>query len=269
MTRMRDQELAERVLAGDTDAWHDLVERYAGLIHSVAGRYFHDRDEVSTVFVRVLERIHGGLLAQYEGRARLSTWLAVVARSTALDHLRHVKGRRITPPGVLALDGFHQRVFAAYYDDGLSIEAIRHQETRENRAPTEGEILAALNTIIDSIGQTKRRRLEFERQARRDGLGPGRLIEYLEHRRRQHEQAAAAQNPDALLLEQETRKTLRRIDELRATLPHEERRALTLRFDEERSAAEIAEALELPDRRQAYTLVNRALRRLRRLIEGQ
>src|SRR5689334_23454602 len=90
-----DLELVRRILAGDAAAWSAFVERYAGLLYSVVRRTLrsNDRDEIRTVLANVLVSLRRSKFATFEGRAALSTWLTLVARSEALDQLRRRVGR--------------------------------------------------------------------------------------------------------------------------------------------------------------------------------
>ena len=94
-----DQNLARKAARGSEEAWHELVERYSGLIYSLIRRYLAhpDEDERRSVYVEVLETLQGGALARFDGRASLSTWIGVVTRSRCMDYLRRQHGRRQTP----------------------------------------------------------------------------------------------------------------------------------------------------------------------------
>ncbi len=79
--------LLARVVAGEESAWNELVDRFAGLVWSVA-RSFHlaaatTDDVVQTVWLR---------LAEYSSRIRepdrLAAWLATATRNEALRVIR-------------------------------------------------------------------------------------------------------------------------------------------------------------------------------------
>ena len=84
------------LLDGDKSAWDAFVARHANLIYAAirrafaaAGRPLDDADDIfQDVFVRLAANEYR-LLRQYDpARAALSTWLTIVARSTALNVLR-------------------------------------------------------------------------------------------------------------------------------------------------------------------------------------
>jgi RNA polymerase sigma-70 factor (ECF subfamily) len=77
---------------GDKDAWDGFVRRYAGLIVSavrgVAREHAESEDLVQEVFLRLCKDGFRLMRTYDSTRAGLSTWLTIVARSTARDVLR-------------------------------------------------------------------------------------------------------------------------------------------------------------------------------------
>jgi RNA polymerase sigma factor (sigma-70 family) len=77
---------------GDKNAWDGFVRRYAGLIVSavraVAREHADAEDLVQEVFLRLCKDGFRLMRTYDPGRAGLSTWLTIVARSTARDVLR-------------------------------------------------------------------------------------------------------------------------------------------------------------------------------------
>ena len=97
---------------GDKSAWDAFVRRYAGLIVSAVRGVAHDggdiEDLVQEVFVRLCKDGFRLLKTYDPSRAGLSTWLTIVARSTARDALRR-RQLQLTPidavpEGLLATD---------------------------------------------------------------------------------------------------------------------------------------------------------------------
>jgi len=80
------------LLAGDKRAWEAFVRRYAALIvaavRSVAPTSGDVEDLTQEVFVRLCKDDFRLLRSYDRARASLSTWLTIVARSTARDALR-------------------------------------------------------------------------------------------------------------------------------------------------------------------------------------
>ena len=84
---MDAQELLSRVVDGDEQAWKELVDRYAGLVWSVARSYrlssASTDDVVQTVWLRLAE--HCGRIREPD---RLASWLATTTRNEALRVIR-------------------------------------------------------------------------------------------------------------------------------------------------------------------------------------
>lgn len=80
-------EVIARVLAGDTQAFAVLVDRYQKVVYNVALRFLQDGDEAEdvaqAVFVKVYER-----LSSYDHRLKFFSWLYRVTVNESLNHLR-------------------------------------------------------------------------------------------------------------------------------------------------------------------------------------
>ena len=254
------------ILAGSVEAWHEFIHTYSGLINSVIVRYVFDEDERRTVLVEVLDRLYRGLLAQYEGRAALSTWLVLVSRSTVLDHLRRTRVRREVPAAVKDLPSREIRVFHLYYLQGLSFDAVRHRLGQSGVELDAAELAGILLHIQSLFSRRKLRRLEIDRQECSCNAIVNRLREFHEETSREREQARESLNPETELLRKEARASLERVLNLLGELPDQERAALDLHFEQGKSAREIARELDLPGPRRAYSIIDRAIRRIRTLL---
>jgi RNA polymerase sigma factor (sigma-70 family) len=95
---------------GEKSAWDAFVRRYAGLIVSAVRGVAHGggdvEDLVQDVFVRLCKDGFRLLKTYDPARAGLSTWLTIVARSTARDALRR-RQLALTP-----LDAVPERLLA-------------------------------------------------------------------------------------------------------------------------------------------------------------
>lgn len=88
------------LLRGDKAAWDAFVDRYARVVYAAIHRAFaggaHDPDAAADVFQDVFVRLCRNdyrLLHGFDpARASLATWLTVIARSAAIDHLRRQRG---------------------------------------------------------------------------------------------------------------------------------------------------------------------------------
>ncbi len=106
---MADTDLAALV-AGNKAAWDGFVRRYAGLVLSAVRSLVREGAEAEDILQEVLVRLckdNFRLLKTYDpARAGLSTWLTIVARSTARD-----VQRRHRPPQS-ALEDVPERLLA-------------------------------------------------------------------------------------------------------------------------------------------------------------
>jgi RNA polymerase sigma factor (sigma-70 family) len=104
--------LPDALLRGEKAAWDAFVRRYGGLVvaavRGVASVYGDVEDLTQDVFVRLC-RDDFRLLRSYDpARASLSTWITIVARSTARDRLRRRRPESVpidaVPEAQLAID---------------------------------------------------------------------------------------------------------------------------------------------------------------------
>src|SRR5512143_973388 len=90
-----DAELVRLVLAGDTDLYAVLVNRYRTRVSRYVERFTYDvedaRDVTQDVFIKVY-----GALDSFDPRFKFSTWLFRIAGNAAIDHLRRRRGHTIS-----------------------------------------------------------------------------------------------------------------------------------------------------------------------------
>ena len=96
----------EECLLGDPEAWRNFFDHAQPLIHAAVRRTLakhglREQADVEDVCQEVLYRLFLGerrLLATYDPeRGSFKTWLAIVARSTAVDYLRRREASRFLP----------------------------------------------------------------------------------------------------------------------------------------------------------------------------
>lgn len=81
-----DQELIERVLGGERQAYNPLVERYQRAIYSHARRMLRDHDQADEVAQETFVRAYANL-KKYDGRYRFYTWIITIATNLCHDAL--------------------------------------------------------------------------------------------------------------------------------------------------------------------------------------
>lgn len=109
---MANEPLPEALLNGDRDAWESFVRRYGGLIiaavRGLAASPGDVEDLTQEVFVRLCKDGFRLLRSYDPERASVSTWLTIVARSTARDALRRRRADSVpieaVPEQQLAVD---------------------------------------------------------------------------------------------------------------------------------------------------------------------
>ena len=109
---MANEALSEELLNGDSTAWEGFVRRYGGLIvaavRGLASTQGDVEDLTQEVFVRLCKNDFRLLRSYDPARAGLSTWLTIVARSTARDALRRRRAESVpieaVPEAQLAVD---------------------------------------------------------------------------------------------------------------------------------------------------------------------
>lgn len=271
MSRSSDIELAQLVADGDVAAWHAFVKRYSGLIYSLVGRYLGDpdEDERRAVYVAVLESLHGGALARYDGRAALSTWIGVVTRSRCLDRHRSRHGRRQTPQWLAGLAERDQEIYHLYFIEGLSYALVCDRIRGKSPDFSVEDLVDALDRIEEHLDAGVRKRLAFDLQARTSGAVSGRVLEYCAELSAEAAQKDTFFDPENEVVEQELRGRLARLESAIERLDAEEAHAVASRFAEGLTARETADVMGLSGPRRVYTIVDRALRKLREILEVQ
>ena len=109
---MARDSLPEALLRGEKVAWDAFVRRYGGLVvaavRGIAAGQSEIEDLTQEVFVRLCKDDFRLLRSFDPARASLSTWLTIVARSTARDGLRRRRAEAVpleaVPESQLAID---------------------------------------------------------------------------------------------------------------------------------------------------------------------
>ena len=92
MKHLSDQELMRIVQAGDYSPASEIYDRYSGRIYNFAFRFLKNaegaEDAVQEVFVKMLKYAN-----QFNGEAKLSTWLFSITANWCRDYLRKADNR--------------------------------------------------------------------------------------------------------------------------------------------------------------------------------
>ena len=135
----KGQSIVRRWRAGDRGAFNDLFKEYRPLVYGVLYNLLHSdpdiEDVVQTAFLEVFRS-----LDRFEGRSRLSSWIARVALHVGYHHLRHRKSRP-----------HHYRAEELTIDPVDPIGRGNPQTAVERREVTE-----RVHAVLETIAQKKR-----------------------------------------------------------------------------------------------------------------
>jgi RNA polymerase sigma-70 factor (ECF subfamily) len=113
--------LIQRCLAGDQDAWADIVRQYRRRIYSVAYKFTGNHEEAEDltqdIFIKVFRALH-----TFDRRANFQTWLISVSRNMCIDHYRSVRKERETINRDIDADDLMPVA------DGLAADALLEQQ---------------------------------------------------------------------------------------------------------------------------------------------
>ncbi|HET8798159.1 MAG TPA: RNA polymerase sigma factor [Thermoanaerobaculia bacterium] len=127
MKHLSDQELMRIVQAGDYSPASEIYDRYSGRIYNFAFRFLKNaeaaEDATQEVFVKMLKHAN-----QFQGDAKLSTWLFSITANWCRDHLRKADNKTKETDDVLVT-----LPASSEYSPDRNLER-RENETRVRRA---------------------------------------------------------------------------------------------------------------------------------------
>ncbi len=136
-----DEELVERSLAGDAEAFEVLVRRYGRAIYNVAGRFFRQpemrEDITQETFLKAYQALH-----TYRRGASFERWLMKIAVNACYDALRRMQRRREFSLADLAEDE------QTWLEEALAkpaFELFEQQQQSENAVALAEKLLASLS----------------------------------------------------------------------------------------------------------------------------
>jgi RNA polymerase sigma-70 factor (ECF subfamily) len=87
--------LIERCLAGDQEAWAEIVRLHRRKVYNLAykfvGRHEEAEDLTQDIFLRIFRALH-----TFDRRANFQTWLISLSRNLCIDHYRSMRKERET-----------------------------------------------------------------------------------------------------------------------------------------------------------------------------
>lgn len=112
-----DDELLQRIRAGATDDFAELVRRHQARVFGILHRYERDAQRLEDLAQETFLKAWRAL-DQFDARAPFEHWLARIAVRTALDHLRREKKHR----GNLGFDDLGEDTLDWLRDDNQNSE---------------------------------------------------------------------------------------------------------------------------------------------------
>ena len=89
-TGLGDNEIISRVLAGEQNAYADLVSRYQNYVFTLVLRMIKSREDAEEVAQDVFVKTYRSL-ADFRGESKFSTWLYTITNTTCITFLRKKK----------------------------------------------------------------------------------------------------------------------------------------------------------------------------------
>ena len=139
-----DDELVQRVAAGDSGAFDELVHRYQDKVYGFCLRMLDDPSEAEDVAQDVFLTLYRHA-DRFRGESQFSTWLFRIAKNQSLNRIKYLERR-----GRQA-----RRALGDAQEDRVA--SIREREDRRPDALVEGEQRAALvQQAIAALGEEHR-----------------------------------------------------------------------------------------------------------------
>lgn len=149
-TGQNDNEIIDRVLAGDQQAYALLVDRYKSFVFTMALRYIKNREDAEEVAQDIFVKAYRAL-KDFRKESRFSTWLYTITGTTCITFLRK---KRLE---MHSLD--NEKIFdiADSQDSGLRANMVE-QKSRTTMINKAIQLLssddAAIITLFYKAGQT-------------------------------------------------------------------------------------------------------------------
>lgn len=91
-----DNQLVERCLAGQEEAWEDLVTVHSRRVYSICYRFTSSAHAAQDLSQEVFLRVFKSLRSYRAGEGSFTVWLARLTRNLLIDHYRRSKLERVT-----------------------------------------------------------------------------------------------------------------------------------------------------------------------------
>jgi RNA polymerase sigma factor (sigma-70 family) len=88
--------LVRRCIAGDAEAWEEIVQRYHRRIYNICYRFAGSADDAQDLTQDVFIKMYRTLNTYDAERGGFMTWVTTITRNLLVDHFRKTKQERMT-----------------------------------------------------------------------------------------------------------------------------------------------------------------------------
>ena len=88
--------IVRRAVAGDSNAWEDIVHRYNRRIYNICYRFSGSGDHADDLTQEVFIKIYKTLSSYDLERGAFMTWVTTITRNLLVDHFRKTRQDRVT-----------------------------------------------------------------------------------------------------------------------------------------------------------------------------
>lgn len=138
---MGDTELVQQILAGNSNAFRFLVVKNQKLVLHIVGRVIQQQEDIEDICQEVFIKVFG-MIKNFRGESRLSTWIATIAYNTSLTHLKRKKSREVA-----SIDE-KPELIARKKDELLTSHQVENTELREMVKKMIGQLPLNYRTVI-------------------------------------------------------------------------------------------------------------------------
>ncbi len=122
MTTDQETIIINNIIAGDTQAFAVLVDRYKDLVFTLAIRMLKNREEAEEISQDTFIKVYKSL-PKFKGDSKLSTWVYKVAYNTCLDSIKKNNRRQ----SEVAIDSYTENQIKTL-DNALSVLEEKEQQ---------------------------------------------------------------------------------------------------------------------------------------------
>jgi RNA polymerase sigma-70 factor (ECF subfamily) len=114
-----DQQLVERCLAGEENAWEDLVKVHTRRVYAICYRFTGSDHAAQDLTQDVFLRLFKSLRSYRVGEGSFTVWLSRLARNLLIDHYRRTKLDRVTDSIETQLPMLEEKAGGSTRADGI------------------------------------------------------------------------------------------------------------------------------------------------------